>query len=48
MDKAIRFGIEIEMTGLIRVDAAKAAQSVLGGELNYSGSYYDTYELKTA
>jgi hypothetical protein len=48
MDKATRFGIEIEMTGLTREDAAKAARTVLGGELNYSGSYYDTYELKTA
>ena len=47
MDKATRFGIEIEMTGITRKDAALAAQTVLGGELVYRGSYYDTYELKT-
>ncbi len=46
MDKATRFGIEIEMTGIIRKDAALAAQTVLGGELVYM-AYYDTYELKT-
>jgi hypothetical protein len=46
MDKATRFGIEIEMTGITRKDAALAAQTVLGGELRYGGSYYDTYELK--
>ena len=47
MDKTTRFGIEIEMTGITRKDAALAAQTVLGGELLYGGSYYDTYELKT-
>ena len=47
MDKATRFGIEIEMTGITRKDAALAAQTVLGGELLYGGSYYDTYELAT-
>ena len=47
MDKTTRFGIEIEMTGITRKDAALAAQTVLGGELMYGGSYYDTYELKT-
>ena len=47
MEKTTRFGIEIEMTGISRGDAAKAAQTVLGGELLYGGSYYDTYELKT-
>jgi len=47
MDKATRFGIEIEMTGITRKDAALAAQTVLGGELFYGGSYYDTYELQT-
>ena len=48
MEKATRFGIEIEMTGITRKDAALAAQTVLGGELLYGGSYYDTYELKTS
>ena len=47
MEKTTRFGIEIEMTGITRKDAALAAQTVLGGELLYGGSYYDTYELKT-
>jgi hypothetical protein len=47
MDKTTRFGIEIEMTGITRKDAALAAQTVLCGELLYGGSYYDTYELKT-
>jgi hypothetical protein len=46
MDKTTRFGIEIEMTGITRKDAALAARTVLGGELLYGGSYYDTYELK--
>lgn len=47
MEKTTRFGIEVEMTGITRKDAALAAQTVLGGELLYGGSYYDTYELKT-
>ena len=47
MEKTTRFGIEGEMTGITRKDAALAAQTVLGGELMYGGSYYDTYELKT-
>ena len=47
MEKTTRFGIEIEMTGITRKEAALAAQTVLGGELLYGGSYYDTYELKT-
>jgi hypothetical protein len=48
MDKTARFGIEIEMTGITRREAALAAQTVLGGALAYGGSYYDTYELKTS
>ncbi len=47
MEKTTRFGIEVEMTGITRKDAALAAQTVLGGTLAYGGSYYDTYELKT-
>jgi hypothetical protein len=47
MEKTTRFGIEIEMTGITRKDAALAVQTVLGGTLAYGGSYYDTYELKT-
>jgi hypothetical protein len=46
MEKTTRFGIEIEMTGITRKDAALVAQTVLGGTLAYGGSYYDTYELK--
>ena len=45
--KTTRFGIEIEMTGITRKEAAEAAQTVLGGELIYNGSYYDTWVLKT-
>jgi hypothetical protein len=48
MDKTTRFGIEIEMTGITRKEAALAAQGVLGGELLYGGSYYDTYELQAS
>jgi hypothetical protein len=48
MEKTTRFGIEIEMTGITRKDAALAAQTVLGGTLAYGGSYYDTYELKSS
>jgi hypothetical protein len=42
------FGIEIEMTGLSRKEAAEAAREVLGGELLYGGTYYDTYLLLAA
>lgn len=42
-----RFGIEVEMTGLTRKDAADAARTVLGGELTYEGTCYDTWKLKT-
>ena len=44
--KTARFGIEIEMTGLSRKEAAEAALTVLGGELLYGGSYYDTWVLR--
>ncbi|HKL58942.1 MAG TPA: amidoligase family protein [Sphaerochaeta sp.] len=43
--KTTRLGIEIEMTGITRKQAAEAAQTVLGGQLTYSGSYYDTWVL---
>jgi hypothetical protein len=39
------FGIEIEMTGLTRKDAADAARTVIGGELTYEGTCYDTWTL---
>ncbi|WP_320123027.1 amidoligase family protein [uncultured Sphaerochaeta sp.] len=45
MDTTTRFGIEVEMTGITRKDAAQAARMVLGGELVYEGSYYDTWKL---
>lgn len=44
--KTTRFGIEIEMTGITRQRAAKAAASVLGGRVEHTGTYYDTWEVK--
>lgn len=41
-----RLGIEIEMTGLTRKEAAEAAKATIGGELLYGGTYYDTWILK--
>ncbi len=43
-----RFGIEIEMTGITRKDAAQAALTVLGGELTFEGTFYDTWRVKAA
>ena len=39
------FGIEVEMTGITRCQAAKVAQSILGGEIVKKGDYYDTYSV---
>lgn len=38
-----RFGVEIEFTGITRNQAAKAANTILNGEVSYLGTYYDTY-----
>ena len=38
-----RFGIEIEMTGVTRQQAAEVAAEYFGTRSSYVGSYYDTY-----
>lgn len=40
------FGIEIEMTGLTRCQAAKAIAKVLGGSPNHVGGNYDKYTVE--
>ena len=42
-----RFGIEIEFTGITREKAAEIAASVLGGRVEYEGTYYRTYAVFT-
>lgn len=37
------FGVEIEMTGITRKRAAEVAAEYLGGQVEYAGTYYDTY-----
>ena len=44
--KTRNFGIEIEMTGLTRCQAAKALSGVLGGEVVHEGGAYDKYTVK--
>lgn len=41
--RKLRFGIEIELTGISRENAAKVAADFLGGEVQRLGTYYDTY-----
>ena len=43
--KTRRFGIEIEMTGLTRCEAAKAIAKAFGTEPRHSGGYYDKYHV---
>lgn len=43
--KTRNFGIEIEMTGLTRCQAAKAIAKVLGGTPNHEGGTYDKYTV---
>lgn len=38
-----RFGIEVEMTGITRSEAAKVAGEYFGTEAQHEGTYYDTY-----
>ncbi len=40
------FGVEIELTGITRKDAAKVIATYYGTESYYAGSGYDTYEAK--
>lgn len=42
--KTQRFGIEIELTGITREEAAKVIANYFGTESNYAGTYYETYE----
>lgn len=42
-----KFGIEIEFTGITRKEAAEVAANVLGGRVEYTGTYYDTYTVIT-
>ena len=41
--KEQRFGIEIEMTGITRKDAADIAAAYFGTAANFDGTYYNTY-----
>lgn len=41
-----KFGIEIELTGITRKDAAKVIADYFGTESFYIGSYYETYGAK--
>lgn len=44
--KTRNFGIEIEMTGLTRCQAAKAVSKVLGGAVIHEGGTYDKYTVR--
>lgn len=39
----LRFGIEIELTGITRKKASEVAAAFLGGQSEYAGTYYKTY-----
>lgn len=41
--KKRNFGIEIEMTGLTRNQAAKAVAKAVNGKVEHEGGYYDKY-----
>ncbi len=43
-----RFGIEIELTGITREQAARKAAEFLEGKFEKVGGYYDTYAVTTA
>ncbi len=43
--KQRNFGIEIELTGLTRCQAANAISGVLGGEISHVGGSYDKYTV---
>lgn len=44
--KKRNFGIEIEMTGLTRQQAAQAVGKLFGTEFSHYGGYYDRYSVK--
>lgn len=41
--KDTRFGVEIEMTGITRQRACRVIQSIVGGTVEHTGTYYDTW-----
>ena len=41
-----RFGIEIEMTGITRSEAATIVAATIGGTKTYAGGFYDKWEVK--
>ena len=43
-----KFGIEIEMTGITRNEAARIAAEHLGGTITNGGDYYDTQKVTAA
>lgn len=43
MMKKQNFGVEIELTGISRVEAAKVIANYFGTTTRYGGTYYDTY-----
>ena len=43
--KTQTFGVEIELTGITRRDAAKVIADYFGTTMNSSGTYYDVYEV---
>lgn len=44
--RELRFGIEIEMTGLTRKAAAQVAANYFGTRAEYDGSYYDVFAVR--
>ena len=42
-----KFGIEIEFTGITRKEAAEVAAEYLGGRVEFTGTYYNTYTVIT-
>lgn len=43
-----QFGLEIEFTGITRLEAAETAAYYLGGTITTHGDYYDTQEVKAS
>lgn len=39
--RELRFGVEVEMTGLARVQAAQVAADCFGSRISFDGTYYD-------
>ena len=41
--RELRFGVEVEMTGLARVQAAQVAADYFGSRIGFDGTYYDKH-----